>query len=277
MASPLRVKLRRAEPGAFFVHPIVPGRVRGYAASMRCLHRRHRLWFFLLLPMLLAGCRTHIAPPDWGFDPEQVESPDGRIVASKDIYQLGDRRLIFIDPAADPPAELVISMTADSEPGTYRARVGDRYESVLRVDDSGDLVAVVEIDRQENARVAYEPAIPVLLARMKVGEVVEGEVRMTIRDLRRGTVRQRGTCRWELELLGETVVATPAGVMEAWIVRTRRTADFGAAGFELVQHEAYVPGLGRVASHSVRRIRVLATWLGPRTEELLFKEVPDPE
>lgn len=236
--------------------------------------RFHRFLSVLCLMVLVSGCvRPAQTPPDWGIRPEvdQVRTPAGQRMAWRDVYGLGDRSSWFIDPAGDPEDAIVVRLVEAEDGQSWRALVGDRYESVFRINEEGDLVTGVEIDREENARVSYEPAIPVLPAEMVVGEVIEGEVRMVIRDLRRGTVRQQGPCRYELELLGRRAVATPAGTWEAWIVRTRRTADFGVAGFVLDQHEAYVEGVGRIAGHSVRRIRVLGAWLAPQTEELLLK------
>jgi len=125
------------------------------------------------------------------------------------------------------------------------------------VNDAVNLLA--EDDYASKVRVVYEPAMVVMPARLRAGETTEqlSESSMTVTNLADGSPRDRGRCKYKVELLGKARVATPAGSFDAWIVRTTRHLSLQMAGGTVVTHSAYVEGRGLIAEHIEQNLKML--------------------
>ena len=228
---------------------------------------------------LVASCRTGPwAPPDWA-EPDPAPPPGEPVdepaeVRAEELMPLTGRSAVFaVDP--DNPAVGAVEVHLEQQPAHWRIRVGGLYETHLLREADGALRARTEIDHEENVRVEYDPPILLLPEVLRVGEPVTDRTHMVIRNRRTGAVRQQGPCKVTVELVHRREVRTPAGTMQAWVVRTVREADLGLADFRVVITEAYVPQRGLVAKHTDRVVRLLRA-VPQRTVEHLLLMPPDP-
>lgn len=125
------------------------------------------------------------------------------------------------------------------------------------VNDAVNLLA--DDDYASKVRVVYEPAMVVMPARLRAGETTEqlSESSMTVTNLADGSPRDKGRCKYKVELLGKARVVTPAGSFDAWIVRTTRHLTLQMANGTVVTHSAYVEGRGLIAEHVEQNLKML--------------------
>lgn len=125
------------------------------------------------------------------------------------------------------------------------------------VDDAVSLLA--EDDYTSKVRVVYDPPMTILPAMLRAGETTEqlSESAMTVTNLADGSPRDKGRCKYKVELLGRDNVVTPAGSFDAWIVRTTRHLTLQMASGTVVTHSAYVEGRGLIAEHVEQNLKML--------------------
>ncbi len=226
-----------------------------------------------LLVVLGLGC-TLVSEPDWLDDdaarPEADSDQDGpRRVDADTLQPLNDRVVLFTDDP-EQPDDGALDVEVEQKQQRWHIRVGGLYETHLIRESDGSRRAEAELDFEQDVRVEYDPPILVLPAELRIGEPVKDETHMVIRDRRTGRVRQQGPCEVTIELKEFRTVTTPAGPREAWVVKTTRKADLGAADFRVVITEAYVPDAGLVAKHTDRLVRIFGAIPQREVEHLLL-------
>lgn len=132
-----------------------------------------------------------------------------------------------------------------------------RQRVYLRQDPQGGLAIFREDDLTEQVQVEYDPALPMLPARVTVGSVNEGQARMVVRHLVSGAPRDQGTCHYRVQILKATQVDVPAGTYPAYIVYAVRDIRLALAQATVVIETAYAPGVGQVAEIVHQQTRAL--------------------
>ena len=170
--------------------------------------------------------------------------------------------------------EVSFSITAlgaggdDSAGGEAVMQVQGLRETTLRRDDDGAVLIPETIDVLEQVRVVYEPALTIVPARMRVGEVRQQEVSMNVYRLEDGSRRAGGNGTIEVELISAGAFDTPMGRVQGFHVQERHDLHLSLARVTVRVDTIYGREMGPVRKSTVRRVRALALF-GSEEREVL--------
>jgi hypothetical protein len=161
---------------------------------------------------------------------------------------------------------------ASDQPGNQPENwrwVLDGIRTVYLTSTPDGAVAISREDElSEEVSVDYEPALVILPARMAMGEPSNGVCRMTVRNLKTGSVRDHGWCNYRIELLGIRATHTPTGTSEAYVVQTRRRIVLQLAQVRIKSETEFVADRGWVAERIHRVTKALGVFASSHTEKL---------
>ena len=221
-----------------------------------------------LLP-LPAGCA-----PRPVIDPAATLQPCGPVTAEQ-LFALERRSAVYrLSEGVGNNRRLTYELAADGAPGWWRQMFGDRSAALLERDDRGGLSLVAEDDLREAVHVEYDPPLAWLPHEMHMNRPAVGTSDMTVRRLSDGKLRDRGTCRYQIELLGKQTVKTDAGSFPCHIVRTIRQIDLRLATVRVDIWAAYTPGHGLVAERVRRDLKALGLFESGTERLLMLAQLP---
>ncbi|MDX1682127.1 MAG: hypothetical protein R3336_03305 [Phycisphaeraceae bacterium] len=205
--------------------------------------------------------------------------PSGPVDGPDLLPRTARRARMIRSPDGDPESKKASSLLRrryQTEEGAWRVSTGDQVDHLV-LDEAATLVKT-EIVPGDKVRTVYKPAIPIIPARLKPDQPVEGEVDVTIYNLKGGGVKEKGTCRYRIELLGRRTITTPAGKFEAVLVRTHRQFDLNLAEAEVTLDTHYLVDRGIVHQKVHRITRPLGLFKTEKIYHLhLGKELPPEE
>ena len=112
--------------------------------------------------------------------------------------------------------------------------------------DTGEVLVSQEDELRDGVTVEYTPPLTVLSEKLIMHEPIERTSNMIVKNLHNGSVRDRGTCKYRVELLGKKEIQTPAGTFDAYIVQMDRHINLKLAEATVHSRTAYSPGWGWV-------------------------------
>lgn len=154
------------------------------------------------------------------------------------------------------------------QPGKWRW-VLDGIRTIYLTNNPDGAIAISREDElSEEVSVDYEPALVFLPARMAMGEPFKGVCQMTVRNLKTGSVRDRGSCNYQIELLGTRAAHTPARTSKAHVVQSQRRIELRLAQVQIKSETEFVAHRGWAAERIHRVTEVLGMFASTRTEKL---------
>ena len=141
-------------------------------------------------------------------------------------------------------------------------------EMTWRRDEQGAVMILETTDHLEQVRVVYEPALMVVPARMRVGEVRQQEVEMNVYRLDDGSRRAGGSGTIEVELISAGRFDTPMGRVEGFHVRERHDLHLSLARVNVQVDTIYGRDMGPVRKSTLRRTRALGLFASEEREVL---------
>jgi hypothetical protein len=156
----------------------------------------------------------------------------------------------------------------DQGDGRWRYELENTREVFLIRNDADGTLVTRETDQEEKVEVLYEPALQMLPPEMTPGVPVTNEVKMTVRNLADGKVRDQGTCELTCEYIGTRVVSSLNGDVEAHVIRTTRRIKLNLAQVEVKIENAYLPDVGTIVERFWRDTRALGLFSVKTSEEL---------
>ena len=154
----------------------------------------------------------------------------------------GQFRIVEGDDAGD---DFHFSLTPDVK--GWKFTYDQRQVTYLQPAADGALLITREDSLDDGVAVTYTPPIVALPANLTPRVPFKGQCQAVIRNLDDHSEVTRGSCRYQVELLGMQKVTTPAGTFKAAIVRVHRGLNLGMADVTVDILTAYVPGRGQIA------------------------------
>lgn len=168
-------------------------------------------------------------------------------------------------------------MAEDEDGDRWLLTVDGRQRVHLELGEAGEVLVVREDDFEQNVAVHYEPALVLLPATLERDAVHEQTVEVTVRRLDRGTVRDRGSCDYRLEVGGVGPLNVEAGQLRGYALRQQRELDLNLAQASVAIETVYVPEMGRAAWRVDRHTRALGVWTSRRQSAYELVEEGEPE
>jgi hypothetical protein len=219
------------------------------------------------LLILVAGCATEKKEHERPRVSADTQPAAAAVVETAPLlaFEEGERR--FVATLGSQKGQTLVSTLKHDGDGRWRYDLEGSRTVYLRQDDTGTYVER-EIDMTEKVEVTYEPALQMLPAQLTRGEPVSNTVRMTVRNLADGKVRDQGTCELTCEFVGVETVQTPAGDFEAHIVHATRRIDLALAKVLVEVEESYAVGVGTVVETIRRDTKALGLFSIKSEEEV---------
>ena len=176
---------------------------------------------------------------------ELVSEADKRL----ELYPLKESSgAYWVKSGRKPEGEVAYRLEMGDD-GQWSMTLNDMHMTYLRRRKDGATMVPREDDLGEHIEIDYEPVMQLVPGTWENGPVVEGTATMTVKNIRTGLVREKGTCVYRIELVGKQKVHTPAGDFEALVVRQTRHIRLSLAKSDVVMTSWYAPGRGAVAEH----------------------------
>lgn len=141
---------------------------------------------------------------------------------------------------------------------TFRLTVSDLRIVDMTHNDKGEWLLPRECDLGEKVEVLYDPPLLMLPHTLSTTEPTQpATVKMTVRHLDGGGERDKGECTYTVALLGTQRVTTPAGVFDAYIVRTVRRLNLGLAKGTVTVDTAYAVERGIVIERVTENLKAV--------------------
>jgi len=118
----------------------------------------------------------------------------------------------------------------------------------LHRDHQGNLLIDRETDLRQDRQIDYVSPIMLLPATVDSTMSLTGKTRVIVRSTRTRSVKYRGTCTWQLELIGVGPVETPDGTVPAYRLRAKREIHLPLAQISMTIDFEYMRGKGMVAT-----------------------------
>lgn len=226
------------------------------------------LIFGLIWPMI--GCQTSPSTRSWPalLDPSILR--DVETISADDLLPPNGQSTHFLYTLGPHHGQRVLYELAP-QADHWLATVAERSSGRIFRDDVG-LTMDREIDFKEQVKVVYDPPLLLLPAQLSMNQPIVTTCRMQVRNLQNGEIKTEGTCETQIELLGQAEIETPAGVMEAHLVRTRRKLALSLAQVRVQIIEAYVEGQGLVARRIDRKTKALGLLTTQREDEMRLEK-----
>ena len=224
---------------------------------------------FVIVATVLAslGCSTrpHAHAYSSLSNPPGLREPAA--IPATELFPLGPRQARF-EFVAGPLTGTTVNYRFEADGNQWRQMLEGLRTVTLHRRDDGAIVIASEQDIEANALVSYDPALVMLPAQVRTSPSVRGRAEMTVRNLNDHSLRAKGTCHYQVQMLGTSMVTTPAGKFEAVIVRTVRRISLPLADVTVTIHTAYVLDRGKIAEHIERVTRTLGTFSFTRVSDM---------
>ncbi len=193
------------------------------------------------------------------------QAPGGR-----DLMPMHDRTGEYSIQPEDKPAQRTPFHLQPKGPkgdDLWRLTLENKAATFFQPDPDGNIMIPCEDDLGENVEMTYTPALKMLPGQWPKGLVVEGDVKMLVKNIKTGGVREKGHCKYRVELLGRQRVSTPAGDFDTYLVRETRHIFLQMAKADSICDTWYVAEKGDVKEHTKERTKVFGLFGGWHVED----------
>ena len=218
-----------------------------------------------IVPILATSCAGTPEPP--ALAELAPVRPSQALFRAEWIYpdpRPGAKARFSVDADADGIVTLAIIAPDDDDPADFvvrETRTGATRplsEQLVRIHDDGGYTTprMRNIDRDRITD--FDPPMTIMPARLSADAPHEERFRVTITRLKTpDRIDQRGTGTSTIAYRGIQHITTPAGDLEAHLIRSEFTTDFGVASARRITDRWYAEGVGLVAESFEEKIVVL--------------------
>lgn len=247
------------------------------------------IWYLPLLCLwpILSACKApSSAEPDWS-RPTTAGGPSAQAglltpVGPLETISAGPFTAEVLFPLDARSIEMLVTSDEDKKnvrytlsplPGNrWQERMDDGNEAVLARGDDGSLLLISDDQAMENVTVQYEPPMVILPGHLEMGATLSGESVMTVFERGSSRIRDQGTCRYQITLLGQQTVQTALGDVAVVAVQMEREIHLRMAYVTVTIWSAFAPEFGVVAQDSHQRLRILGLLNREQKRALLLSD-----
>lgn len=208
------------------------------------------------LVTVLVGCRS-ITTHDLGTLFEATSLPVTGPVHARDILRLLPTSGTFMVTVNSGPSLRMSYKLVSQDGRLWIETLGQMRITYMQVSPGGGIEILEERALLEGVRVEYQPALPVLPARLEPGKPLQAVSQMTVLNLKDGQVREKGHVTYTVELVGRQWTWTPMGPVNCYILNMKRQVQLRMATSTVTVQGAYAPNQGLIGEREIRDTRVL--------------------
>lgn len=197
----------------------------------------------LMATMCLAACLTGCVTPGAMDipDPQRSSKTSLRVSAAK-IMPLQPAQAMVEWTVGD--SSRTVSYQFEQLGNLWLSTVEKFRRVELQPQPDGSIAIVAEEDLTESVRVEYDPPLLMLPATLSGGNSVEGQSKVTVRNLSDGTITQTGQASYRIELVEAKPNGQPPTDGPVYVVESHRRLDLNLVQALVTTRESYAPGRG---------------------------------
>lgn len=152
---------------------------------------------------------------------------------------------------------------------TWSLNVEDLREIQFRA-SNGRVMVTRDVDVKENVRVDYDPPLEFLKPSLAKNQPINGESTMIVRNRKTGSIRDQGTCVYQVTLVGKKQIDTELGKLDVQHIRMTRKIKLNLAQVDITIDQLRHATFGLIRSYTVRQTKALGLFGSTTTEDMVL-------